>query len=169
MMRGQGACRVPTPWGQKQRARFLPRQKPWRELLSVPGKEGTHYPWPTLPGIFCWPSRQLPSTCQRASAQLPPLSVSHHSLQMGQDPRPVQDTLALPFTPHLPSTPHSTCFPWWWSTSAVSGSLDTSTTGSTSFWPCECPPPRACSQLCPNPPFPQPHHPTRTTWPCLGA
>lgn len=35
--------------------------------------------------------------------------------------------------------PHSTCWPWWWSTLAAWGCQDTSTTGSTSSWPCERP------------------------------
>ena len=53
--------------------------------------------------------------------------------------------LSLPSSPGRPPprrslSPCSTCCPWWWSTSAVWGCPVTSTTGSTSSWPCEhCP------------------------------
>ena len=69
--------------------------------------------------------------------------LSHLASGWGRGAWPTQDTgPAIDPWPPLPRplSPRSTCSPWWWSTSGVSGCLVTSTTGSTSSWPCEqCP------------------------------
>lgn len=124
---GQGVClsRGPgetRPWCQKGR----------KDTLSVPRPLG----------ISSLASHQLISTCQRAMSPLARPTLGGFPtwpLDGGGAHGPLR-TLALPSTPGRPSpalSPRSTCSPWWWSTSAVSGCLVTSTTGSTSSWPCE--------------------------------
>lgn len=119
----------------------------WAEALErpTPGarKEGrTNWQCPALAlSVSFLASRGwLVSTCQRARRPpaRPTLGGSPTWAGVGHtahsERSPCHPALAA-----LPCSlsPRSTCCPWWWSTSAVWGFPVTSTTGSTSSWPCE--------------------------------
>lgn len=120
----------------------------WAEALERPtpgaSKEGRTNAVPCagaehlLPASHC----RLVSTCHRARS--PPARPPWEALPpgRGRGTRRIQSALLPPSPGPRPTalSPRSTCCPWWWSTSAAWGCPVTSTTGSTSSWPCEhCP------------------------------